>query len=29
MDGDLILAAFVTAGILAYLICALIRPEKF
>ena len=29
MGGDMILAAFVTAGVLAYLFYALIRPEKF
>ena len=29
MSGDYILAAFVTAGLLAYLIYALIRPERF
>ena len=29
MDSDLVLAACVTAGILAYLVYALIRPERF
>ncbi len=29
MTLDYALAAFVTAGILAYLVYALIRPEKF
>ncbi len=29
MSGDYILAAFVTAGILGYLVFALIRPERF
>lgn len=29
MGGDFILAAFVCAGVLAYLVFALIRPEKF
>jgi K+-transporting ATPase KdpF subunit len=29
MGGDYILAACVTAGVLAYLVYALIRPEKF
>jgi len=29
MSGDYILAAFVTLGILGYLVYALIRPEKF
>ena len=29
MSGDYILAAWVTAGVLAYLVYALIRPEKF
>ena len=29
MGGDYILAALVTAGLLAYLVFALLRPEKF
>ncbi len=29
MGGDYVLAALVTAGLLAYLVFALIRPEKF
>jgi K+-transporting ATPase KdpF subunit len=29
MSGDYILAAIVTAGLLGYLIYALIRPERF
>lgn len=29
MSGDYILAAFVTLGVLGYLIYALIRPERF
>ena len=29
MGGDYILAAFVTLGVLGYLVYALIRPEKF
>ena len=29
MGGDYVLAAFVTLGVLGYLIYALIRPEKF
>ena len=29
MSGDYILAAFVTAGVLAYLVFALVKPEKF
>jgi K+-transporting ATPase KdpF subunit len=29
MSADYILAAFVTAGLLGYLVYALIRPEKF
>ena len=29
MGGDYILAAFVTFGVLGYLVYALIRPEKF
>ena len=29
MDGDFVLAGFVTAGILVYLVYALIRPERF
>lgn len=29
MDGDLVLAGFVTFGILGYLLFALIRPERF
>ena len=29
MGGDFILAAFVTLGVLGYLIYALIRPERF
>jgi len=29
MSGDYILAAFVTLGILGYLVYALIRPERF
>jgi K+-transporting ATPase KdpF subunit len=29
MGGDLIMAAFVAAGLLAYLVYALIRPERF
>jgi len=29
MGGDYVLAAFVTAGILVYLVYALIRPERF
>lgn len=29
MDGDLVLAGFVTLGILGYLLFALIRPERF
>jgi K+-transporting ATPase KdpF subunit len=29
MDGGFILAAFVTGGILIYLVYALIRPERF
>ena len=29
MGGDFILAAAVTLGVLAYLIYALIRPERF
>ena len=29
MSGDYILAAFVAAGLLVYLIYALIRPERF
>ena len=29
MSGDYILAAFVTLGLLGYLVYALIRPEKF
>jgi K+-transporting ATPase KdpF subunit len=29
MSGDYILAAFVTLGVLGYLVYALIRPEKF
>jgi len=29
MGGDFILAAFVTLGVLGYLVYALIRPEKF
>ena len=29
MGGDLVLAAFFAAGILAYLVYALIRPERF
>ena len=29
MGGDLVLAAFVTACVLAYLVYALVRPERF
>jgi K+-transporting ATPase KdpF subunit len=29
MGADYILAAFVTLGVLGYLVYALIRPEKF
>ncbi len=29
MSGDYILAACVTVGLLAYLVYALIRPERF
>jgi K+-transporting ATPase KdpF subunit len=29
MSGDYILAAFVTLGVLGYLVYALIRPERF
>ena len=29
MGGDLVLAACVTLGVLAYLVYALIRPERF
>jgi K+-transporting ATPase KdpF subunit len=29
MGGDFILAAFVTLGVLGYLVYALIRPERF
>ena len=29
MGGDYVLAAFVTLGLLGYLVYALIRPEKF
>jgi K+-transporting ATPase KdpF subunit len=29
MEGDYILAALVAAGLLAYLVFALLRPEKF
>ena len=29
MGGDYILAAFVTLGVLFYLVYALIRPERF
>ena len=29
MGGDLTLAALVAAGLLAYLVYALIRPERF
>ena len=29
MSGDYILAAFVTLGVVLYLVYALIRPEKF
>jgi K+-transporting ATPase KdpF subunit len=29
MSGDYILAAFVTLGVLGYLVYALTRPEKF
>ena len=29
MGGDFVLAAAVTLGVLAYLIYALIRPERF
>jgi len=29
MSGDYVLAAFVTLGLLGYLVYALIRPEKF
>lgn len=29
MGGDYVLAAFVTAGVLVYLVYALIRPERF
>ena len=29
MSGDYILAAFVTLGVLGYLVFALVRPEKF
>jgi K+-transporting ATPase KdpF subunit len=29
MGGDYILAAFVTLGLLGYLVYALIRPERF
>jgi K+-transporting ATPase KdpF subunit len=29
MDGDLVLAAFVAAGLLAYLVYALVKPEQF
>jgi K+-transporting ATPase KdpF subunit len=29
MDGDYILAGLVSLGLLAYLVYALIRPEKF
>jgi len=29
MSGDLVLAASVTLGVLAYLVYALIRPERF
>ena len=29
MDSDLMLAGFVTLGILGYLLYALIRPERF
>ena len=29
MSGDYILAAFVTFGLLGYLVYALIRPERF
>ena len=29
MDGDLVLAACVTLGLLGYLVYALIRPERF
>lgn len=29
MSGDYILAAWVTLGVLSYLVYALIRPERF
>jgi K+-transporting ATPase KdpF subunit len=29
MGGDYVFAAFVSAGLLAYLVYALIRPERF
>jgi K+-transporting ATPase KdpF subunit len=29
MSGDYVLAAFVTLGVLGYLVYALIRPERF
>lgn len=29
MSGDLVLAGFVTLGILGYLLYALVRPERF
>ena len=29
MDGDFLLAGFVTLGLLGYLVYALIRPERF
>lgn len=29
MSGDYLLAAFVTIGLLGYLVYALIRPERF
>lgn len=29
MSGDLVLAGFVTLGILGYLFYALVRPERF
>ncbi len=29
MSGDYVLAAFVTIGLLGYLVYALIRPERF
>jgi K+-transporting ATPase KdpF subunit len=29
MGGDYVFAAFVAAGLLAYLVYALIRPERF